>query len=225
MSDLNALWCEICNEFNFPSQSFGAIYGIMQMYGSGGLSPRTRSYHNWGHIESCIDELFQFAHSNELIDLSYGKSGKRIAFLRMSYALIMHDLIYDPRSSMNEENSAWIASIVAGSDIASPLILATKSHGHQVDLQSAIVCDVDMSILGKSEKEYDRYSSNTRMEYSSLTDSGWTYGRSLFLKKCLDSRIFNTGYFQAKYEERARANILRELNSLGVEYKPLEDCP
>ncbi|NHA03230.1 adenylyltransferase/cytidyltransferase family protein [Mucilaginibacter sp. HC2] len=69
-------------------------------------------------------------------------------------ATVFHDIIYDPRSATNEEDSAaYFNEVFAGDqalkDEVTQIILDTKSHQPKTEL-SRIFCDVDLNILHQS---------------------------------------------------------------------------
>lgn len=79
----------------------------------------------------------------------------------------------------------------------------------------ALFLDLDISILGSSEEEYNTYAKNIRQEYSSYSWDAYRKGRTKIMTSFLErDRIFFTDHFREKYEQQARRNIQRELNSL-----------
>ena len=79
--------------------------------------------------------------------------------------------------------------------------------------------DIDFSILGSSESEYNEYTKGIRKEYSSFPNFLYKKGRLDFLEKMLKKEnIFLTLEFK-KFEEIARKNILNEINSLNLSKK------
>jgi predicted metal-dependent HD superfamily phosphohydrolase len=75
--------------------------------------------------------------------------------------------------------------------------------------------DLDISILGAPEEKYNAYAKQIRKEYSSYSWEEYCRGRTKVMTSFLQrDRIFLTDHFHATYEEQARNNIQRELNSL-----------
>jgi len=79
----------------------------------------------------------------------------------------------------------------------------------------ALFLDLDISILGAEEDKYNTYAKQIRQEYSSYSWDAYCKGRSKVMTSFLQrERIFFTTHFREKYEQHARRNIQRELNSL-----------
>ena len=80
---------------------------------------------------------------------------------------------------------------------------------------AAVFLDLDLSILGASEDNYDVYTKQIREEYSYYSVEEYRNGRIKVMKELLNrERLYFTDYFHMKYEVRARENIEREIKSL-----------
>jgi predicted metal-dependent HD superfamily phosphohydrolase len=80
---------------------------------------------------------------------------------------------------------------------------------------AAVFLDLDLSILGASEDEYDGYKKQIREEYSYYSVDEYKNGRIKIMKGFLNrERLYFTDDFHMKYETRARENIEREIKSL-----------
>lgn len=95
-----------------------------------------RFYHTLTHIEDIYRQLSE-----------RGLSGNAALLL----ATIYHDVIYDPKSATNEEDSARYFNETFDGDAAlkqevSAIILDTKSHLSTTEL-SAVFCELDLNIL------------------------------------------------------------------------------
>lgn len=89
-----------------------------------------RYYHTWKHIKTMLDR------SEEL----------GIASDRLSLAILFHDIIYDPRSSTNEEDSANLfKSYIDDSEIYQA-ILDTKTHKPSSKLSEDLI-RLDLEVL------------------------------------------------------------------------------
>jgi predicted metal-dependent HD superfamily phosphohydrolase len=171
-----------------------------------------RAYHTLEHIHDLIIISRQF--KTEISDYN-----------SVLLAIIFHDIVYDPKSNANEENSADLFSEFLGDYLHKSLltktvnyILATKSHlpGQDSDHDLLLFLDLDMSILGRERDEYCSYAAKIRKEYSHVEERAFNVGRSNFLRKTLQSshHIFLTGKFQSLMESKARSNLEWEINSL-----------
>ena len=134
-------------------------------------SERHRHYHTVAHIDACLRE---FAPSRSLARFAY----------EVEAALWFHDIIYAPRASDNESRSAELAAqFLASAGVPSEgctrvrnHILATMHNAEYTDPDSALVVDVDRSILGQDPVIYDAFEAQVREEYK------WV-PRSLFRRK------------------------------------------
>lgn len=190
-------------------------------------------------IRQLLTDLYQkpgrhyhsLTHVNTLLDLL---ARHRAAFADpevVGAAIWFHDAVYDPRATepgVNEIHSAdlavaWLEGTVDGERLAriKDMILATITHvppphpdaGHARD--AAMFLDMDLSILGTEENEFDAYEAAVRQEYAWVDEDGWRKGRARVLEGFMAKEaIFNTGLFRELFEEKARRNIARSLARL-----------
>ena len=164
-----------------------------------------RHWHNGNHVSQMLDFVFMAP-----------KGGKTHQLLDV----IFHDVIYDPKSSTNEEDSldfmkTWLTKLYDDPQDFWPDrnwdagILATKTHqSDNLDIQ--VVLDADLEILSKSWDEYWAYAQAIRVEYSHVSDTDFARGRADFMEKFLEKPIYLTE-FMREYEVVARENIQREI--------------
>lgn len=160
-----------------------------------------RHYHTISHIASMLE------------------LGKRTSLSENQIlAIWLHDSIYDPHSSTNEEDSAAFADRSLreqgypeeDAGIVRQVILDTKKHIPSIP-ESKIVIDLDMAILGGSQGEYGNYKDQIRREYAHVESSIFNVVRNHFLNKLLRrDRIFYTPEFE-HLEKPARANLEWEI--------------
>jgi len=132
----------------------------------------------------------------------------------------LQDVIYDSRSSDNEERSAEYAaqlctelSIPQGCLIAS-LILKTKSHDPGSDANAQLLIDADLAILGASEAVYWDYAAKIRQEYAWVPEQEYRAGRRRILEQFLTRpKVFS---FLNHLEAPARRNLFGEIARLSV---------
>jgi predicted metal-dependent HD superfamily phosphohydrolase len=138
-------------------------------------------------------------------------------------AVWLHDVVYDPRASDNEERSAAMARQMleegevspAVADAVGALILATRHAEPPEDHDARYVVDADLSILGATPFEFDRYERQVRQEYFFVSETEWRERRPRILRRfLLRERIFETAEF-ASFEAPARANLERSLRRLA----------
>ncbi len=141
-------------------------------------------------------------------------------------ALLFHDVVYDPRSSTNEEDSAVMAG-AAARELLPPsydaarltqLIMFTK-HGvaapDGADIEGSFLVDVDLSILGRSWDVFAVYDAGIRAEYAWYPVEAFREGRRGVLARFLDEpAIYRTRAMRDAYEAPARANLRRAIEEL-----------
>ena len=105
------------------------------------------------------------------------------------------------------------------SQVAESLVLAT-AHGAASSPavgDAAVICDIDLLILGAPRRTYDDYERAVRREYSFLADAEWQEGRRKVLEGFLQRKqIYTTGWFRGRFEARARENLSRALGQLTL---------
>lgn len=185
----------------------GVWRDLAAAYGADG-----RFYHNLSHIEHALDVAEQL-------------KAVAVDFTAVQLALWFHDVVYDPRSSDNEAESAAYAERVlrplgVPDDLLTKvrqLILATKSHeAPDDDPDVRVVLDADLAILSAPPEQYDAYAQAIRQEYSFVPDEAYGVGRTAVLQKFLARSPF---YFTEWMRERGGdtaiyANLGRELTEL-----------
>lgn len=141
-------------------------------------------------------------------------------------AAFFHDAVYDPRRTDNEEASARLAAEqlerlgFEDGTVARvwDLILATRDHAPTQDEGLRWLLDADLGVLGAPPGAYDRYTRAVRREYAHVPPTAWRAGRGRVLSGLLERpALFQTHELHRQLEERARANLRRELNALQDE--------
>lgn len=169
-----------------------------------------RHYHTLQHLTECLDN---FA---ELQDLAHIPA-------EIALALWFHDAIYDPTRHDNELVSAnWARACVlnAGLDKAIAeciynLIMATQNHTKPEDLDTKILMDVDLAILGATPERYDEYERQIRQEYSHVPKTLFRQKRAEILQHFLaQPTLFNTALFIDRHQQQAQLNIKHALEQL-----------
>jgi predicted metal-dependent HD superfamily phosphohydrolase len=172
-----------------------------------------RHYHTLRHI----DHLLLLAQQNR---------DRLRDFNLVVTAIIFHDIIYDPQSKTNEEDSAIFFKSSfspfldeAMCNKAVEYILATKLHkvSDSDDGDLKLFIDFDMSILGADRIAYTEYAAQIRREYIHVEHSAYCHGRAAFLKSTIAAgdRIFATDEFFDQYESQAKLNMEWEAEELS----------
>ncbi|GAB1538653.1 metal-dependent hydrolase [Scytonema sp. NUACC21] len=208
IKQLKLRWESLLQQFDASNQIGDDIFiGIVQAY-----SNPNRYYHNLNHIEQVLDKITECSYID--CDLSTVK-----------LAAWFHDVIYDTKSRNNEENSAEYAVLalsklkiaIASITKVKSLILKTKTHQPFLDdIESQILIDADLSILGASEFKYMSYAQSIRREYSWVPDREYRQERKKVLQSFLQKeKIYSTEHMFLTLEEAARKNIKAEILALS----------
>jgi predicted metal-dependent HD superfamily phosphohydrolase len=185
------------------------LAAILAAYGSA-----DRRYHSLQHLGECLD-LFDEAQKQGLAD----HPGE------LAIALWFHDAVYDTRRSDNEAKSAdWAERVVreaggTADELARirGLILATRHSESPAPGDAGLMVDIDLAILGASEIRFEEYETQIHQEYDWVPAPVFRPTRARILQGFLDrERIYSTAAFAARFEARARMNLLRALARLGV---------
>lgn len=170
---------------------------------------RQRAYHTLEHVAAVLTHVEQLAELEPVNDL-----GAVVA------AACYHDAIYEPQHVANERASARLARRDlqrlgwAGdrTELVAAMIEATRTHVDPRDVDTAVLFDADLAILGAAPDVYGRYVDQVRAEYSHLDDQEWAAGRRAVLRQFLDrSQIYATATGRDRWERSARANLTAEL--------------
>ena len=170
-----------------------------------------RAYHNLDHIAALLAEFDAVRLLAEDRDA-------------LEFALWLHDCVYYPERPDNEERSADAAAMIAGLLGCPPgfaqrvreCIMVTRHSNPPGRGDTALIADLDLSILGAGPAEYDAYRRDIRAEFAFAPDDTFNPGRAAFIQRMLDKdRIFATPHFYSRLETRARDNLARELDDLS----------
>ncbi len=169
----------------------------------------TRAYHNFEHVEECLDRLERFDGTVDKAELEL--------------AIWFHDVIYQSLATDNELKSAQAAVDFLESQEASPLlaqrvfdlIMATIHRNPPSNEREALIMDIDIAILGSDEQRYKKYCHAIREEYKVVPWELYKSSRRELLLKFLQrDRLFYTDYFFERLESKARKNLAEEIEEL-----------
>jgi predicted metal-dependent HD superfamily phosphohydrolase len=174
-------------------------------------SASSRAYHNAAHIQHCLTEL----------DGSRGLAQRPD---EIEAALWFHDAVYVPGRSDNEHRSGELAHTAlseAGVNLDAvqrvvAMVLATRHEAPVDDLDTQLVCDIDLSILGSAPAQFDEFERQIRQEYLRVPSPLYRRSRAAVLRRfLLRPSIYQTAAFRARYETAARENLERLLVALS----------
>jgi predicted metal-dependent HD superfamily phosphohydrolase len=134
-----------------------------------------------------------------------------------------HDAVYDG-SGDDEERSAVLAdeSLTAAGvepgrvrEVARLVRLTATHRPGPEDRDGQVLSDADLAVLAADERRYADYVAGVRAEYAHVADDDFRRGRAAVLRDLLAKpSLFHTGAARALWEDRARANVTRELAML-----------
>ena len=167
-----------------------------------------RHYHGLKHIEDCLGALTAVA------DLS--ERDRAV----LTEAIWWHDVVYDPKRSDNEEQSAILAEQHVDPGISAEvgrLVRLTKNHEvAPSDHRGAVLISIDLSILGAEPAIYDAYAEAIRKEFAHVPDADYQSGRAKVLKRFIERQvIYPDASFARRFDRMARENLAREIAALG----------
>ena len=169
-----------------------------------------RQYHTVTHLSAVLDVVDRFA-------------GLAPHPARVRLAAWMHDAVYDPRAlgDANERDSAEFAegllrtlgvSAATAAEVARLVGLTAGHATGEDDPDGELLCDADLAVLAGDEEAYAAYAAAIRREYAHVPDDDFAAGRAQVLKALLElPSIYRLEPLRAQWEERARANLQKEL--------------
>lgn len=176
-----------------------------------------RHYHDARHLEDVLLALDQLAIRGERI---------------VSAALLaawFHDAVYaggpnDERDSarLAERELAALGFDPALANLVSELVLSTApgcvreaSLGAEGEVACGQLLDADLSIFAAPPSRYAEYAASVRVEYAHVAEADFRVGRAQILEGYLSRAAIYTGEVAGRlWEERARANLTREITQL-----------
>jgi predicted metal-dependent HD superfamily phosphohydrolase len=132
-----------------------------------------------------------------------------------------HDAVYSGAAGRDEQESARLAGDLlarAGRpdreiEETVRLVLLTASHRpDERDQAGALLCDADLSVLGRSPAGYRAYVQAVRTEYAHVGDADFAAGRGAVVRRLLDlDPLYRTGTARRFWLAQARENLAAEL--------------
>jgi predicted metal-dependent HD superfamily phosphohydrolase len=170
-----------------------------------------RFYHTTDHIRDCLAQF----------DLSRSAAQHPD---EVEAGIWFHDAIYQPGGDDNEQRSAnlaltSLADAEVGPEVAhriARLVMSTQHLEIPTDPDAALLCDIDLSILGRATEVFDEFERRIRREYAWVPEPLYRSARAEILAGFLGrNSIFQTEYFRHQYETPARANLERTIARLA----------
>jgi predicted metal-dependent HD superfamily phosphohydrolase len=199
-------WLELWSRLGAQGSGASILAQLAAAYAEPG-----RAYHTAEHIRDCLVQL----------DLSRNLAQHPD---EVEAALWFHDAVYRPGASDNEDQSAELARTALSTgavprevaDRTAALVLATRHAGVPSLPDEQLICDIDLSILGREPGIFDAFERQIRHEYAWVPEPMYRRERSAVLSGFLRRRsIYQTDQFRQRYEASARANLKRLLGQLA----------
>jgi predicted metal-dependent HD superfamily phosphohydrolase len=178
-----------------------------------------RHHHGERHLTEVLDAIDLLAASRIDTGTDTGIDTEAV-----DLAAWFHDAVYAGRPD-DEERSAELArerlAAAGASDLLVAevvrLVLLTRTHDPAPgDVNGAVLCDADLSVLGAAPPRYAEYVADVRAEYAHVDDAGWRTGRAEVLRHLLGlDPLFRTAAGRDRWERAARSNLAAELRDLS----------
>jgi predicted metal-dependent HD superfamily phosphohydrolase len=172
-----------------------------------------RQYHTLEHLELVLSTVD--SHADEARDAD-----------AVRLAAWFHDAVYDPRRTDNEDMSAALAArVLPGLGVpedrvtsVTRLVRLTATHAPSpVDRDGILLCDADLAVLAGEPEQYAAYSAAVRAEFAHVPDEAFRTGRAAVLRHLAAlPELYRVPALHDQWEERARANITAELQTLAA---------
>ena len=199
-------WGELWSRLGAPGSGASIFARLTAAYAEPG-----RAYHTAVHIRDCLAELDLTRDLAQYPD-------------EVEAALWFHDAVYLPGALDNEDQSAELARTALSmgavprevTDRTAALVLATTHAGVSSSPDEQLICDIDLSILGREPGIFDTFEQQIRREYAWVPEPTYRRERSAVLSGFLRRRsIYQTDQFRHRYEAVATANLKRLLDQLA----------
>ena len=197
-------WDEFSKRCAFPvAHSVTIFQQLLKAY-----SEPQRHYHSVQHIVECLKHLDEVRHL-----LQDAQS--------VELALWFHDVVYNPLSVQNEDDSALLMlQLCADLHPAKQLskvanwVRATRLHSATDESDLQYLLDIDLAILATDEMRFNEYEVQIRKEYAWVDATLYDVKRAEVLNNFYRAEmLFQTVYFQQKCESKAKQNLVKTLIS------------
>ncbi|MGH7509110.1 MAG: HD domain-containing protein [Gemmatimonadales bacterium] len=199
-------WMELWNRLGAEGSGLSVFAHLAACYAEPG-----RAYHTAEHIRNCLSQL------DRARDIARRPD-------EVEAAIWFHDAVYLPGGSDNEDRSAGLAQTALLACGVSPgiagriadLVLATRHLDLPGDPDAQLLCDIDLSVLGREPEAFDEFEHRIRQEYDWVPEAVYRGARCEILAGFLRrAAIYQTDFFRNRYEAPARANLQRMIARLS----------
>jgi predicted metal-dependent HD superfamily phosphohydrolase len=179
---------KLCEEIG-TSIDAHTLWGYLQ------LAYRGRTYHNLEHIRYCL----------EVLDNEFPQDMNR---KHLEFAIFYHDV----RGSVYEstQEACKDLAFIYDREVVAGLIMATDHQGIHSG-QRAMICDIDLAILGETEENFDKYEEQIRAEYQEYDDRDFYPERERILTSLIkpNGTVYIGKHFQNNYGRQQQLNYAR----------------
>lgn len=191
-------WAQFSSQLKLDSQQTSILFNLL----FNAYTESQRYYHTIQHIVECLDMFHQVR--DQLNDP-----------IAVEWAIWFHDVVYDPKSSDNEEQSADLMQKKCGNLLSSDQIkkiyvwiIATKKHQPSNDQDLNYLLDIDLAILGSSRSRFAVYEQQIQREYAWVEPELYKQKRAEVLRHFYQMQpLYQTEYFMSLLENRAKLNL------------------
>ena len=164
-------------------------------------------YHDLLHLTEVLDRLDRLAAAGASFDTT-----------TVTLAAWFHDAVYDGAADDEERSAQWAerALPTAYADEVARLVRMTVHHRPaDDDPAGSALSDADLGILAAPRERYDAYVAGVRADFAHVGDEDFRAGRAAALTDLAAApTLFHTPQGRELWEDRARANLSRELDEL-----------
>ena len=161
-----------------------------------------RAWHNLDHVAGCLRDL----------DVARSLLARPA---EAELAVWFHNAIYDPRRNDNEAQSAALVEAAlraagVGEETARRVGDLVRATAHRAPPygDAAVVCDIDLAILGAEPDAFARYDAAIQQEYDWVPADVYRRERANVLSGFLERPvIYHTAFFHDRLETAARGNL------------------
>lgn len=164
-------------------------------------------YHDLLHLTEVLDRLDDLAAAGVEVDTT-----------SVALAAWFHDAVYDGALDDEERSARWAERSLPdplASEVARLVQMTVEHRPADADAAGCALSDADLAILAAPVERYDAYVAGVRADFAHVDDDGFRAGRRAVLEDLVARpSLFRTAQARVLWEERARANLARELAAL-----------
>ncbi len=166
-----------------------------------------RGYHDLTHLAEVLDHVATLAAEAEDVEA-------------VLLAAWFHDAVYDGAGDDEQRSAALAEAELAAAGVhpdrvreVARLVRLTATHRPDPDDRNGqVLSDADLAVLAADDQRYAGYVAGVRAEYAHVPDDDFRRGRAVVLRDLLAKpTLFHTAAARDLWEDRARANVTREL--------------